>query len=159
MARQLWLLRHGDAEPHGSRHDTDRPLTDKGRRQSDVAARALEHLGCHFDVILTSPRVRARDTARSVGDRLGLEPLIHQPLNAGFDAEQAVTVLGGLPDDARLLLVGHNPDFEQIIHDLTGARVDFKKGGVAAIRVDGTGFGELVMLLRPREIERIADQA
>jgi len=58
-------------------------------------------------------------------------------------------------DDARVLVVGHEPDFSQVVHDLTGAQIDMKKGGVAGLRVDG-GRGELIVLLRPRELERLA---
>ena len=59
------------------------------------------------------------------------------------------------PDpDQRVLVVGHEPDFSQVVYDLTGARVDFKKGGIAAVRMDGTR-GELIALLRPRELERL----
>jgi len=54
-----------------------------------------------------------------------------------------------------VLVVGHNPDFAQVVHDLTGARVDFKKGGVAGIRMEGSR-GELIALLRPRELDRLA---
>jgi len=61
-------------------------------------------------------------------------------------------------DDARVLVVGHEPDFSQTVFDFTGGRVDLKKGGVAAVRVDGTR-GELIDLLRPRELEEIADDA
>ena len=57
--------------------------------------------------------------------------------------------------DARVLVVGHEPDFSQVVHDLTGARIDLKKGGVAAVRLDGTG-AELFDLLRPKELEAIA---
>ena len=53
------------------------------------------------------------------------------------------------------MFVGHNPDFEQIVHDLTGARLDLKKGGIAAVRLDGRR-GTLLVLLRPREIDRLA---
>jgi phosphohistidine phosphatase len=59
-------------------------------------------------------------------------------------------------DGARILVVGHNPSFEQVVHDLSGGRVDFKKGGVAALRVTGGVRGELLALLRPRELESIA---
>ena len=53
-----------------------------------------------------------------------------------------------------MLVVGHEPDFSQVVYDLTGGRVDIKKGGVAAVRLDGSS-GELIALLRPREIARI----
>ena len=54
-----------------------------------------------------------------------------------------------------MLVVGHDPSFSQVVHDLTGARVDFKKGGVAVVRTERTG-GELLALLRPRELESLA---
>ena len=57
-----------------------------------------------------------------------------------------------------MLVVGHEPDFSQVVHDLTGARIDFKKGGIAAVRLDGTR-GELIVLLRPRELEPICASA
>jgi len=57
-----------------------------------------------------------------------------------------------------VLVVGHEPDFSQTVFDFTGGRVDLKKGGVAAVRVDGTR-GELIDLLRPRDLEEIADDA
>ena len=54
-----------------------------------------------------------------------------------------------------MLVVGHEPSFSQVVHDLTGGRVDFKKGAVVAVRVDG-GRGELIVMLRPRELESLA---
>jgi phosphohistidine phosphatase len=64
-------------------------------------------------------------------------------------------LLGAAEADQRVLVVGHEPDLSQVVHDLTGARVDFKKGGVAAVRMRGTS-AELLALLRPRELARIA---
>ena len=72
----------------------------------------------------------------------------------GFDRDDALELLGRHDDDARVLVVGHEPSFSQVVHDLTGGRVDFKKGGVAAIRLEG-GRGELIVLLRPRELESL----
>jgi phosphohistidine phosphatase len=54
-----------------------------------------------------------------------------------------------------VLVVGHEPSFSQVVHDLTGGRVDFKKGGVAAVRAERSG-GELLTLLRPKELESLA---
>jgi phosphohistidine phosphatase len=51
-------------------------------------------------------------------------------------------------------VVGHEPDFSQVVYDLTGGRIDLKKGGIAAVRLDGTR-GELIALLRPRELVRV----
>jgi phosphohistidine phosphatase len=154
MAQQLWLLRHGDAEPHGARHDADRRLTAKGEKQARMAGEALARLGLEFAAVYTSPRVRARDTAHLAAEALKADPLIHQPLSAGFDADEARTLLAAAGDGARVLLVGHEPDFSQTVHDLTGARIDLKKGGIAGVRVDGSA-AELIDLLRPRELEEI----
>jgi phosphohistidine phosphatase len=154
MAQQLWLIRHGDAEPHGARHDADRRLTAKGEKQARMAGEALARLGLEFAAVYTSPRVRARDTAHLAAEALKADPLIHQPLSAGFDADEARALLAAAGDGARVLLVGHEPDFSQTVHDLTGARIDLKKGGIAGVRVDGSA-AELIDLLRPREVEEI----
>src|SRR6266852_4727336 len=61
MAQQLWLLRHGDAEPHDTRPDPERRLTPRGERQAVAAGHALRALGVEFTAAFTSPRVRAAD--------------------------------------------------------------------------------------------------
>ena len=151
MARQLWLLRHGEAEAHGEQPDAERRLTTRGEDQSRAAGRALAALELHFQLALTSPKVRARDTARLACEALAVEPAVHEPLAEGFDADDALEVAGA---DDRVLVVGHNPDFVQVVHDLTGARVEMKKGGVAGIRLDGAR-GELIALLQPRQLDRL----
>jgi phosphohistidine phosphatase len=152
MARQLWLLRHGEAEPHGATSDDDRRLTERGEGQSRAAGRALASLEVAFQAVYTSPKVRARDTARLACEALGVVPLDHEPLREGFSAHEALELLHA---DERILVVGHEPDFSQVVNDLTGGRIDMKKGGVAGVRLDG-GRGELIVLLRPRELDRLA---
>jgi phosphohistidine phosphatase len=154
MANQLWLLRHGEAEPHDARPDDERRLTERGEEQARAAGRALAALGMTFQAVYTSPKVRARDTALLACESLGEEPIVTPVLAEGFDVADGRDLLLGVEPDGRILVVGHNPDFAQVVHDLTGARVDFKKGGVAGIRLEGTA-GELIALLRPRELERI----
>jgi phosphohistidine phosphatase len=153
--QQLWLLRHGEAEPHGARPDEERELTRRGRDQSLAAGRALAALELTFQMVFTSPKVRALETARLACQSLGGEPVVHEPLRSGFDAGEALVLLHAAGPDRRVLLVGHDPDFTQVVHDLTGARVDLKKGGVAGIRLGHGARGELVALLRPRELDRI----
>jgi phosphohistidine phosphatase len=155
MAKQLWFLRHGEAEPHEARPDHERRLTARGERQSRAAGEALAQLGLEFDRVLTSPKVRGYDTARLAGESLGLEPEVDESLAGGFDREDALRAMGGAGDDARVLMVGHEPDFSQTIKELTGADVDLKKGGVAGVRLH-SDTGELITLLRPRELESIA---
>jgi phosphohistidine phosphatase len=155
VAQQLWLLRHGEAEPHGAASDDERRLTERGRDQSRAAGRALASLELTFQYVFTSPKARARETAELACEAFGCEPIVHEPLAEGFDAREALALLHAVGDDQRVLVVGHEPDFSQVVYDLTGGRVDFKKGGVAAVRETG-GMGELLVLLRPRELESIA---
>jgi phosphohistidine phosphatase len=151
VARTLWLLRHGDAESHGSRPDFERRLTERGGRQSRAAGRALARLGVRFDHVFTSPRVRALDTARLVCAELDLEPVVHAPLGGDFDERDAAELLAATADGGAVLLVGHEPGLSGIVAALTSARIEMKKGGIAAIR-----DGALLVLLRPREIELVA---
>ena len=143
----IWLLRHGDAQDGSP--DAERPLTDKGRDQSRAAGAALRALGVEIDACLTSPKMRAADTARIACAELGdIEPQLEPKLAGGpFDAD---ALAAGLGDD--VLLVGHDPDFSSAVHSLTGAQVRMKKGGVA-----GIDRGELMVLLRPRELKILAD--
>ena len=140
----LWLLRHGEAE-EGS-PDSERPLTEKGKRQARDAGIALAKIGVKLDACLTSPKVRAYETARLACEALGVEPK-HEPKLAGgpFDAEQLAAGLG------EVLLVGHDPDFSMAVHAMTGAQVRLKKGGLA-----GVDTGEVKVLLRPAETAAIA---
>ena len=155
MAPQLWLLRHGEAVPHESKPDADRELTARGERQAIAAGEGLARLGVEFAACYTSPKVRARDTARLACDALNVEPVEEDSLADGFDRDDALELVYAHGDDGRVLVVGHEPSFSQVVHDLTGGRIDFKKGGVAAVEV-ARGGGELLLLLRPRELESLA---
>jgi phosphohistidine phosphatase len=141
----IWLLRHGDAA-EGS-PDSERPLTEKGERQARNAGKALKRIGVELDACVSSPRVRARETARLACEELGgPEVSIDDALQGGpFDPRDLAAGLD------QVLLVGHDPDFSMAVHSLTGAQVRMKKGGLAAI-----AKGELIVLLRPHELEAIA---
>jgi phosphohistidine phosphatase len=141
----LWLLRHGDAADGSP--DAERPLTKKGEKQSRAAGLALKALGVKMDACLTSPKVRAADTARLACRALGVEPEVAGELNGGgFDSDGLAAGRGDV------LLVGHNPDFSDEVARLTGARAKLRKGGLAII--DG---GTLLALLGPEELAAIAD--
>ncbi len=142
----LWLLRHGDAADGSP--DAERPLTSKGEAQASAAGRALKAIGVELDACLTSPKVRAAETARLACEPLGVDAQQEPKLAGGpFDAE---ALAAGLGDN--VLLVGHDPDFSMAVHALTGAQVRMKKGGLA-----GVEKGELKVLLRPAELSAIAD--
>lgn len=140
----IWLLRHGEAEDGAP--DAERPLTANGERQARAAGAALAALGAKPEACLTSPKLRAADTARLACEALGIEPRLEPALSGGpFDPRE----LGA--EFEEVLLVGHDPDFSMAVHSLTGAQVRMKKGGVAAI-----AKGELLVMLRPRELDAIA---
>ena len=144
----LWFLRHGHAADGSP--DAERPLTEKGEQQSRAAGLALKALGVELAACLTSPRVRAAETARLACDELGVEPQLEPKLAGGpFDAEALAAGLG-----EHVMLVGHDPDFSMAVHTLTGAQVRMKKGGLAGIEK-----GELMVLLRPAELAAISGKA
>ena len=142
----IWLLRHGEAED--GTPDAERKLTDKGERQSRAAGKALKKLGVSLDACLASPKVRAADTAKIACEALGVDVQLEPRLAGGpFDADELAAGLGD-----HVMLVGHDPDFSMAVHTLTGAQVRMKKGGLAGIE-----RGELKVLLRPAELEAMAD--
>jgi phosphohistidine phosphatase len=167
MARQLWLLRHADAEPHGTRPDAERRLTERGERQARAAGAAIALMGVEFEALLCSPKERALRTAKLAARAWSEEQRerlqTHAPLAEDFDARAALAALAQslptreLAHSGRLLLVGHEPDLSTVVAELTGARIDLKKGGLAVVRLEGPG-GELIALLRPSELALIAQE-
>ena len=153
MARQLWFLRHGEAEPHDARPDADRRLTARGEDQSRAAGLALAALDLEFQLIVTSPRVRALDTAKLACEALRGGPVVDERLSSDFGVREALEIAYAAGADKRVLFVGHNPDLPQILRDLTGGQIEMKKGGIAGVRMRGSQRGDLIVLLRPREIE------
>jgi phosphohistidine phosphatase len=141
----IWLLRHAEAADGSP--DADRKLTKKGRKQAKNAGLALKAIGVKPEACFTSPKARAAETARLACKPLGVEHTLEPKLAGGpFDPE---ALAAGLSD---VLLVGHDPDFSMAVHDATGAQVRMKKGGLAGIEK-----GELILLLRPSELEAIAN--
>ncbi len=140
----LWLLRHADAAEGAP--DDERPLTERGVMQAQDAGHALAALGVSIEVCLSSPKLRAVQTAQHACAPLGVEVSL-EPRLAGepFDAYDLVAGLGDV------LLVGHDPSFSLTLHDLTGVQARMKKGGLA-----GIFKGELCVLMRPAELSAIA---
>jgi phosphohistidine phosphatase len=152
---QLWLLRHGEAVPHDAKPDSERELTARGERQAEAAGAALARLGVEFAACYASPKVRARDTARLACASLNVDPEEASSMANGFGVDDARELLLAHDEGARVLAVGHDPSFTQVVRDLTGARVDFKKGGIAAVELAGAR-GELILLLRPHDLETMS---
>jgi phosphohistidine phosphatase len=142
----IYLLRHGEAEDGDGKPDAERELTEKGRRQAEWAGRGLAALGVELDACLTSPKVRARDTAAIACEHLAVEPEETRELAGGMIDSRALATGRG-----EVLLVGHEPDFSDEVAHLTGGQIKLKKGGLAAF--DGR---LLHLLLRPKDLRAIS---
>jgi phosphohistidine phosphatase len=153
------LLRHADAGDTGDWDGPDelRPLSEKGKRQATRLARHLHAISYTVDVVLTSPKVRAIETARPVADALGVEIVIEPRLAASFGPSELAAMLAAAGNHARPLLVGHDPDLSAMLSLLTGSQGMMRKGALARIDVDGeleAGGGTLGFLLPPRLLPR-----
>ena len=151
----LYFLRHGRAEQHSAGPDSDRKLTKKGTHELKGAASIWRRLNLRPEVILTSPLVRAVETAGIARDALGLKkaPEPDDRLRPGATWDGLAQAMADHRDAARVMFVGHNPDFESAIELLSGAEaVRLRPGGVACLEFPGVpepGQGEIAWLLDP----------
>jgi phosphohistidine phosphatase len=156
---ELYFLRHGiaaDVGPDGS-GDAGRPLTAEGIAKLKEEARGLRRLGVRPDIILTSPLVRARQTAEIVRHALGLDSRVVDALAPGCDITRLRDLLGEYRSAESIMVVGHEPDFSDLIGALTGgSRVQLKKGGLARIDLESVdeGAGALIWLLPPLALRK-----
>jgi phosphohistidine phosphatase len=152
---QLYLLRHADAgDPMAwPGDDAERPLSAKGKRQARRLGSMLANIGWKPDLILTSPKVRAAQTARLVGRAVDVDPDDDSRLASAFELSDVGSMLGAHPDARRVVLVGHDPDFSSIASTLIGAAIELRKGAIARIDLADTapsaGSGALRWLIPP----------
>ncbi|MGB7220130.1 MAG: phosphohistidine phosphatase SixA [Vicinamibacterales bacterium] len=164
MSFELYLIRHGLAEERGEAwpDDDKRPLTAKGMSRLRKAARGLAELGVSFDVILTSPLVRARQTAEIVAAGFDARPALvtAESLAPGGSYAAVSAELEKHTKRTRIALVGHEPGIGELTARLIGSRhaVPFRKGAVCRIDLDAlppSGPGELRWFLTSRMLRRI----
>ena len=139
MACELYLIRHGVAEERGERwpDDSKRPLSDDGMVRFRKAARGFAQLGTTLDVVLTSPLVRARQTAEIVAQAFAARPpvVLSDALAPGGTYESLLADIAKQARQDRLALVGHEPGIGQLAARLSGSRrpLEFKKGAICCI--------------------------
>jgi phosphohistidine phosphatase len=161
---ELYLIRHGVAEERGEAwpDDSKRPLTQDGMSKLRKIARALETLEVNFDVIVSSPLVRTRQTAEIIAG--GLDPHPHivtsDALAPGGSAAAALSDLEKHAKRERIALVGHEPGIGELAARLVGSRhpIPFKKGAVCRIdveRMPPAGPGDLRWFLTPKMLRLI----
>ena len=166
---ELYLLRHAIAVTRGTEgyeNDADRPLTPKGEKKMYRIAEGMKDLGLSFDLLLSSPILRARRTAEIVAEILGLKKKLQfsENLSTGGDEEDVIKeLIGEHSANGSILLVGHEPDMSALISVLVSGGPEFavtmKKGGLCKLTVDALHFGRcasLEWLMTPRLLTRIS---
>lgn len=164
---ELLLVRHALALPpegEGDLADDQRPLSPKGVRRFRKVVRGLEGLGVELDLILTSPKRRARETADLLAELLRGESRVTPHLAA----PPSGALLEEIPKEGRAALVGHEPYLSALLAwlllgDLAGAsaleslggRFPFKKGGVAWLEGNPVPGGMLLRALLPPKVFRL----
>jgi phosphohistidine phosphatase len=156
---EVYLIRHGIAEERGDAwpDDAKRPLTEEGMSRLRKSIRGLARIGVTCDVVLTSPLVRARQTAEIVAAGLGPRPSLVtvDSLAPGGSFAAVVADLEKHARKARIALVGHEPNIGELAARLIGSRhaIEFKKGAVCRVDLEAlppSGPGQLRWLLTPK---------
>jgi phosphohistidine phosphatase len=158
----LYVLRHGIAEEEAPRGDDGaRRLTPRGRAKMRAVAAGMRALGIEFDVLLTSPLVRARETAAIVAETYGEAPVPRElpALAAGVSPGETVRALKPYARSKAVMIVGHEPGLSGTVALLltgspVGLRLVLKKGGLVALDLAG-GEATLRLLLTPRQLRRL----
>jgi phosphohistidine phosphatase len=163
-AHELYVIRHGIAEERGDAwpDDTKRPLTEEGIARLKKEARGLVAMGVTIDVILTSPLVRAKQTADALASAFNAKPSIVtiESLAPGGSHQAILADLEKHARRKRLALVGHEPGLGEFVARLIGARrpVELKKGAVCRIDIEGLppgSPGALRWLITPKVLRKL----
>jgi phosphohistidine phosphatase len=157
----LIILRHGKAEDSHSDGDFSRALVEKGRKQARRAAKLLVANESLPDIVLTSPLVRARQTADEFCQTAGIPgATIQSWLACGMTPEIAMNELEAFRDFKCVAIVGHEPDFSQLIEWLLGANqssIEIKKGAIVGLQINPpTRSGTLQFLIPPSLTSRFS---
>lgn len=156
---KLILIRHADAA-----NDEPRALTDTGRQQHSHVSRALNRMGIAIDRLLSSPLLRARQTAEITAAALGFGGAIEETpaLGDDFSVDALLERVAALPAEATVACIGHEPHLGRFAGALVAPdgtlAMEVKKSGVIGIQAKGhpaRGNGTLLFLYRPDELLRL----
>ncbi len=160
---RLLIIRHAEAVPRGTPgiRDEDRPLTTEGRSQFRAAARGIARLVDRPQAVLTSPWLRAKQTADIVARAWERVEPKEAPALAGGSFEDQAALLDGFPSEATVAVVGHEPYLSSLLARLLGARagdrLGLKKGAIALVEVPGrmAEGGSLLLFLPPKVLRKL----
>jgi len=165
---ELILIRHakaGERDANSWPNDDKRPLSADGAEEQHEAARVMKRMGIRFDFLVTSPLLRARQTAEAITEAYHRDeaPQVSEALGHGYSVAAVVKLLGKFPPDAQVALIGHEPDLSHLAAALVGpagaARIGLKKSGVIGIEFEGAaaaGAGSLAYMLKPGHLRKLA---
>lgn len=158
-------MRHAEAETQAqSGRDDARALTVRGRERTRDAAAGLRALGLRFDAILTSPLVRAVETAEVIADEYSKNPSpqVLSALSTDVSPRETLAALASFALNGSVLAVGHEPQLSKLVALLltsTGnLAIRFKKGACVALDIPKTiepGAAELRWLLTQRQLRKL----
>ncbi len=161
---EIYILRHGIAVERGTpgyKRDGDRPLTEEGVEKMRQIAKAMREMDLQFDVIFSSPYVRAKATADIVAETLGENVTLTDSLPPEADPAELIDEING-EKPQRVLLVGHEPDLSALISTLIcgkrNADIELKKGGLAKLTAETLTYGKcatLNWLLTPKQLRQM----
>jgi phosphohistidine phosphatase len=165
----FYILRHGIAVERGSpdfENDSERPLTPKGKKQLRKISAAMEKMGLHFDLILCSPLLRAKQTAEIIAGNLKLKRRLQfsDELAPDGSPKKLIQQLNELkPLPGNILFAGHEPYLSELISLLVSGgkhvAIDFKKGGLCKLEIENLSAGKcatLAWLLTPQQMKLMA---
>ena len=157
---QLLLLRHGKAEDSSPGGDFTRELEEKGHEQARNVARILAAADLLPDLVLSSPVIRAKQTAITFTGAAGMPgPIFLEWLACGMSPETALAELSHFPDFERIMIVGHEPDFSRLIsHCLGGsAQTEIRKGSVTCLELRPPASRATLRFLIPHKLAKHLD--
>lgn len=136
--KTLLILRHGKAQQGSPEHDFERGLKKRGTQQAEQAGEEVRHQEIRLDLIVSSAARRARQTAKRAARTAGYEGLITKLDSLYLSGlTQHLDVVAGLDDACRtVLLVGHNPDLEDLVGRLSGQDLPLPTGALVGIDLD-----------------------
>jgi phosphohistidine phosphatase len=148
----LYFLRHGEADwPDWKKPDDERPLTKNGKKEMREVAAFLKRVKAKPDLIVTSPLPRASQTAEIAAECLKIKCREDKLLEPGFDRPALERLLEKYPEES-LVIVGHEPDFSEVIAKLTGASLKLFKAGIALVELNRSWRGGRLLWLIPPKI-------
>lgn len=165
----IYLLRHAIAVTRGDGNypNDDRPLTREGREKMERASEGIRRIiDAPLDVILTSPLIRARDTALIAAEAMGCREKVElcPELEPGAEFRKVIEAIARHASAESVMLVGHAPDLNVLASALLGSQtaiVELKKGALCLVEIAslaGRMDGKLLWLLQPKQLRQLAKQ-